>query len=453
MTDEADSRMTATALRFVTARFSGFRSDLTRRPFLKNVSVMLTGAAAGQFVSVLASPLLTRLYSPQQFGILSVYSAILSILVVISSLRYELSLPLAASAEEALNLAAVCGAILAATTVLVGIAAFCIPEASIEHLWPTPIYIQRVDAYRVLLIVGFLLLGGYYIALYLATWQGAFTAIANTRMRQGIVGPTTQIGLGVFDAGAPGLVIGSILGQSASTLGLFRRAISPHRAHLRAVTWRRATALAWRYRRFPLIASWAALLDAAGGYSLLYLVVCLQYSARVAGFIFLSERIVARPLSVLGTSILQVFVGEAGKTRSSDPMKLRSRFYQVTSRQFALATAWIIVANAGGTVLFPIVFGAEWSDGVVYLRAVSLGYLAQAAVLPVFHTLQLLEKQTMAAAWQLGRLLLIVATIGFAVHEHFSAPWTIFCYSAAQVVCCAVLFGLMAWSIERLQRC
>ena len=134
-------------------------------------------------------------------------------------------------------------------------------------------------------------------------------------------------------------------------------------------------------------------------------------------------------------------------------MKLRSRFYQVTSRQFALATAWIIVANAGGTVLFPIVFGAEWSDGVVYLRAVSLGYLAQAVVLPVFHTRQLLEKQTMAAAWQLGRLLLIVATIGFAVHEHFSAPWTIFCYSAAQAVCCAVLFGLMAWSIQRLQRC
>ena len=109
-----------------------------------------------------------------------------------------------------------------------------------------------------------------------------FTAIANTRMRQGIVGPTTQIGLGVLDAGAPGLVIGSILGQSASTLGLFRRAISPHRAHLRAVTWRRATALAWRYRRFPLIASWAALLDAAGGYSLLSR--CLRYSARVAGF-------------------------------------------------------------------------------------------------------------------------------------------------------------------------
>src|SRR5262249_12711444 len=149
--------------------------------------------------------------------------------------------------------------------------------------------------------------------------QGAFTAIARTRLRQGLVGPSTQIGLGLADTGAPGLVVGSIIGQSASTLGLLRRSLAPHRAVFGAISWRRAAALAWRYRRFPLIASWAALLDSAGGYSLLYLVVCLQYSARVAGFIFLSERIVARPLSVLGTSILQVFVGEAGKTRSSDP--------------------------------------------------------------------------------------------------------------------------------------
>jgi hypothetical protein len=85
-------------------------------------------------------------------------------------------------------------------------------------------------------------------------------------------------------------------------------------------------------------------------------------------------------------------------------------------------------------------------------QAVSLGYFAQAVVLPVFHTLQLLEKQALAAAWQLGRLLLIVGIICLAVHENVSAPWTIFWYSAGQALCCAVLFGLMALSVERLQR-
>lgn len=443
--------MTAAALRLVTNRVSGLRSDLARRPFLKHVSVMVTGATAGQLLSLAAAPLLTRIYTPEQFGLLSIYAAILAILVVVASMRYELALPLAQSPEEALNLAAVCGVALIAATALVGIAAFLVPEELIKAWWLTPIHIVRVGAYRVMVIVGFLLLGGYYIALYLATWQGAFGAIARTRIWQGFAGPTAQIGLGVAGAGAPGLIVGFILGQSASTLGLLRQSIAPHRAFLGSVSWRRSLALAWRYRRFPLIASWAALLDAAGGYNVLYLVVCLQYSPRIAGFIFLIERVVARPLSILGTSILQVFVGEAGKLRSADPAGLRRRFYQLTSRQFALAAAWIIVANIGGTFLFPIAFGAEWGEAVVYLRAVSLGYLATAVVLPVFHMLQLLEKQSVAAAWQVGRLALIVVVIGLTANPGLDASWMIFWYSAAQGVCCAVLFGLMALSIERLQ--
>src|SRR5262245_43618883 len=73
---------------------SDIRRRLAERPFLRNVSIMLSGAAAGQMVSILLSPVLTRLYSPQQFGVLSVYSALLAILVVVASLRYELTIPM-----------------------------------------------------------------------------------------------------------------------------------------------------------------------------------------------------------------------------------------------------------------------------------------------------------------------------------------------------------------------
>src|SRR5579859_6097194 len=93
-----------------------FRVLMANRPFLKDVSIMLTGAAGGQAVSLLLSPLLTRLYSPQEFGTLSVYSAIVAILVVISSLRYELALPLVRDDEDAVNLMAVCLVALGGTT-------------------------------------------------------------------------------------------------------------------------------------------------------------------------------------------------------------------------------------------------------------------------------------------------------------------------------------------------
>ncbi len=413
---------------------------------------MLTGTAAGQFVSILLSPALTRIYSPQQFGVLSVYTALLTIFVVIASLRYELTIPMAANDEDATNLVALCGCVLAGTTLIVAVGAFAFPEAALERLWPTPINSAYIFLYRGLFVLGFLCLGGYYIALYLGTRGGAYHAIARTRLYQGVVGPVSQIGFGLVGAGAPGLLAGSILGQSAGTFGLFHRLLRRDPTVLDKVTWVRMAVLARRYRRFPLIASWAALIDSAGGSQLLYLLVTGAYSARIAGFIFLAERVVARPLSMVGTSILQVYMGEAGRTASEDPPKLKKRFYQVVNRQFWLALVWIGLANGIAAFLFPKLFGAEWGDAVIYLQAMSIGYLAQAIVLPVFHTLQILEKQLLAAAWQISRLVLVVTTFLLAKHFDVAPPTTIVAYSAVQALCCCALLLLMMKSIQKLQK-
>ncbi|PKU23234.1 lipopolysaccharide biosynthesis protein [Telmatospirillum siberiense] len=429
------------------------RDILARRPFLKNVSIMLGGAAGGQLVSILLSPLLTRLYSPQQFGILSVYSAVLAILVVIASLRYEMALPLTRLDEDAANLMAVCLCALAATTAAVGSVVFLLPGQMIEALWPLPLFSERIGTYRILLVVGYVCLGGYFIALYGATRTGAFRAIAKTRFGQGVVGPLSQIVLGLLGVGTPGLLLGFIAGQSAGTAGLFYNVATDRPGAWSSLSWRRMRGLAARYCRFPLVSSWAALIDALGSSQLLYLLISLQYSARIAGYIFLVERVVSRPLAIVGTSILQVFMSEAGRTATSDPDKLKSRFRQVVFRQFCLAAAWVLAANLAGALLFPTVFGEEWIEGIVYLKAMSLGYLAQALVQPVFHTLQILEKQILAAGWQIGRLIFTVGVFEAGARLYgFDAPWVIAGYSAAQALCCLVLLALMARSIRQLKR-
>lgn len=431
--------------------FGRLRGMLASRPFLKDVSIMLTGSAGGQAISLLLSPFLTRLYSPQEFGILSVYSAVTAILVVIASMRYELALPLVRDDEDAVNLMMVCLLTLAGTTVAVGAVSFLAPDSWIERFWPIPLDAKHSLIYRTLLVAGYACLGGYFVALYVATRANAYKAIARTRLAQGVVGPTSQIGLALLGAGAPGLIVGSILGQSAGTFGLFGKVTAGKSELLKAVSWSRMKAQAKRFRQFPLVGSWAALIDAVGSSQLLYLLITTTYSARIAGFIFLAERVVSRPLSIIGTSILQVFVGEAGKTITSDPALLKRRFYQVVSRQAAMATAWIVLANLVAILLFPVMFGEEWRDGVPYLQAISIAYLAQAIVLPVFHTLQLLERQRMAAAWQIGRLILTVGIFSAGVALDFSAPAVIVAYSVGQAAACAILLALMARSINQIQ--
>ena len=79
------------------------RRLLPKNHFARSVGILAGGTAAGQAIIVAASPILTRLYTPEDFGVLAVYASLLSILGVVASLRYELAIPLPESDEEAAN--------------------------------------------------------------------------------------------------------------------------------------------------------------------------------------------------------------------------------------------------------------------------------------------------------------------------------------------------------------
>src|SRR5690606_17674747 len=94
-----------------------------RGSFARNVGVLAGGAALGQGITLLAAPLLSRLYSPDDFGLLAVYASLLGILSVAANLRYELAIPLPEGDEEA---AQVLGLSLAVTVVVSLLAALVV---------------------------------------------------------------------------------------------------------------------------------------------------------------------------------------------------------------------------------------------------------------------------------------------------------------------------------------
>ena len=124
--------------------------------------------------------------------------------------------------------------------------------------------------------------------------------------------------------------------------------------------------MARRYARFPLVASWARLLDMAGSGTILFLMFSACYSSEIAGFMFLTERVVARPLFIVSTSLMQVFIGEAGKSVQHDPTRFRRRLRQVVPRQFLLAAAWIAAANLRPAGRSRSLFGEQWDPAIPY---------------------------------------------------------------------------------------
>ena len=424
-------------------RFPAVRQHASRRSFTWNVSVMLSGTVAGQAISLLMTPLITRMFTPAQFGSLGVYNTALMTLGTVACLGLELAIPICLTDGDYADLMALCGIALAFVTSLVGFASWLIPA----HALAT-VSLGSLAADRWLLPVGLAWLGGYYILVAAATRAGSFREIASTRISQGVSGPLSQLLLGALGAGTSGLISGSVIGQTSGTLLLMLHLFRRQRDLLRGITWRGIAAVARRYAGFPLLASWARLLDWASG-TVVYVLFASFYSPTAVGFMFLTQRVLMRPLIIVSTSLLQVFTGEAGRAISEDPALLRRRFYQVVPRLFLLAAAWILAGNLVATWAFPIFFGSAWAAAIPYLRAISIAGLLQAVLHPVSTTLQMLEYQWTAFVWQIGRLAVVALCVVLPWRAGFSAVATLWIDSGVEAGCCLLLMLLMVWAIEQ----
>jgi O-antigen/teichoic acid export membrane protein len=67
---------------------------LPKGGFARSVALVTAGSVLGQGLVLASAPLLTRLYTPADFGVLAVYGSIVSLVAVVAALRYELAIAL-----------------------------------------------------------------------------------------------------------------------------------------------------------------------------------------------------------------------------------------------------------------------------------------------------------------------------------------------------------------------
>ena len=361
--------------------------------------------AAAQSLSFAAYPVLTRIYRPDQLGVLSVVLFGMTLLMPLATLRYELALPLCRDDAEARNVLATCFAVVVGTSLCLAGGLLAVPGRLLSDAGPAA-------QFRLFIPVALLAFGTYTVLVYEASRVGRYDEIARTRVSQAAVGPLLQILFGVVGFGTTGLLTGFVLGLSSGSARLARRILGGRAGLFAGVSARSVGAVASKYRRFALFSSWSGVL--AGSASLGNIVFTLLYGATVGGYLFLADRILMQPLRVSGNAFLQVFVGEAGRTLQTEPGRLRAMFVDVFRKQAVICCLWLGAIYAGAHVLVPLVFGAAWADSTPYIDVMLIGYLPMAAAIPTAHALQLIHSQRLSAALETLRFAALVAAIGAA---------------------------------------
>lgn len=396
------------------------------------------GTGLGQAVVIVASPLLTRLYSPGDFGLLGAYTAIVAILLAVVTLRYHLAIPLPEDDDDGVLLVIVSLAAIAVSGVLLFLllAFFGTNVLSIFGA-------EALNDYVWVLVIGVIGAGTYQVLTYWAIRQQVFRPIATTKALQGVVLAFSQLGLGVLGTGSFGLLFGDALGRSAGT-GFLARLSLPNLRRLSGISWQRVRKVAIRYIRFPTYSTVSALLN-AGGLQLPALLILAFYGPQVAGWYALTMRVFGIPMTLLGTSASQVYTSTIAE-RARQGHGSKSLYLSTAARLLLVGLPIAGLVALLGPHLFAFVFSEDWVEAGVFARILAPMFLVQFVASPLSQTLNVLERQDVQLAWDAFRLVLVGGALFGANALGWNAPNAITAVSVALGAAYLVLI-LISWRL------
>jgi O-antigen/teichoic acid export membrane protein len=371
----------------VRSKAASILDRINRTQFARNVLLLSGSAVVGQVIGLAATPVLARLYTPNEYGVSGMYASVLAIISVVAMLRYESAIPISRSDLEAVNLIALSCGMAAVTSLICAILAllFARPITTLLQVpslasvaWLIPIGILAVSVYRA-------------FSLWAVRAQD-FSTLAKTKVAQGGGLVLTQLGLGVLHVGTIGLIIGQIAGQSAGITALVRRVSDQNHNWTRLISSQGMIQAARHYSRFPKFSTGAALLDSLSG-NLPLLFLGAFVGTTMAGWYTFLQQTLLYPMNLLSVNIALAYYGEIVQLRQTSPELMLGVFRRRIREMATLGLVIVLALNLIAPWFVPLVFGTRWNGAVTCLQILSPMVLIGFAASPTGSTPEALQRQ------------------------------------------------------------
>jgi O-antigen/teichoic acid export membrane protein len=411
-----------------------FKSHL-KSEFLRNVLTLMTGTAIAQAIPILISPILTRIYTPSQFGAFALFMSIAGSIAIISSLRYEMAIMLPENDGDSANVVSLSLIIVFIISILTLIGIFFINLFSPGILGASSglqpwLYIMPL----------FVLFQG--ITQSINNWfvrRNDYKYIAIGKVNFSIVTNVLLILLGFLGFTYNGIFISNLIGWIVFTLFfiliLFKKYGSLWSQVNKFIIKREAK----KYREFPTTNVFQALIESFQMSGIIIL-VSYYFSTYVSGLYSFSLRVLMAPMWLIGTSIGQVFYQKASETyNKSGDLRLLIRKTVLNSALF-FSPVLIIILIAGPSI-FAFVFGKEWREAGEFARILSPWIFLDFVKSPISQVPLIVGKiKTMLPITIVGIVILLFSLIwgGYTQDIYFG-------FKLLSGFMCVYVLCLMAW--------
>lgn len=375
----------------------------TSNDFIRSVGVLVGGTAVAQVVMLLLLPLLTRLYTPEDFSVLSIYLALLSVISVAATLRFELAIPIPEDDAEAINLL-ILGVISSFSIgVIIALVVFLF-SAELSLLFARP----TLQYYLWVLPLGLFFSGCYSSLQFWASRKKKFADIAKTKVQQAVGAATVQVLFGAFASGPLGLILGQTINNGAGAVGLAKKSYSVDKALLKNVSLRSLFELFKKYDRFPKFSMLEGLANNAA-IQVPVIIIASLAAGPEAGFLLLAMQLMQAPVSLVGGAVSQVYLSKAPEMQRSG--NLSSLTSDTLFGLIKVGIIPLVVAGAIAPFAFPFVFGQQWHRAGEIILYMVPWIAMQLLASPISMALHVTNNQPAAMLLQFTGLILRVGAV------------------------------------------
>jgi O-antigen/teichoic acid export membrane protein len=396
--------------------------------------------AAGQLTFLLALPLLSRLYTPSDFGLFTVYLSIVNIGGAIVGLKFESAIYATRTRHEA----SLAFGLTVLTMAAISVTTFLATQLVARRL--TGPLSESLQSIGLILPAGVLLAGLWSVSSVWAIKADAIRTLAMARFVQPASMTAAQLAVGLVHPSGLALIVGHLASHVCYSTFVFSRTLTA--ADLRVfepALWPALSRLAQVHRRFPLLvlpAQVSALMVA----NLPPILLSLIYGAEIAGHCGLAYRIIAAPLAIVALPLGAVFTSVATRSTNLDAVRVLARKVLLVS-VLAVATPMVLVGLAA-PYLAGSALGANWALTGKIVAAFALLGAAQTLAAPFNEVTSIYRHQGTRFLVEAVSATLVLLPIGVGAIRHWDALTTIWAMSAGGAV--GALAGLtIVWGFLR----
>lgn len=370
--------------------------------FIKNSLTLSGGVALAQVLPILFYPVLGRIFTAEEFGLLAVLTSITSVLAVVGSGKYESGILVADNKNEAANLALF--------AVVMGLVLMAVSWVLMQFvlLRPLTVWLDEPQLGRWIFVCP---LAAFFIIVFNVynEWcvrESYFKALSVNKIVNSAAITLAKTLLGFVKICSQGLVVGDLAGRAISAVGCVVRALHHDGKVFRQARWAEMRRCAVKFKEFPKYTMPGQLLNTIGQ-AIPILLITAFFSKDDVGQFSMAMTIFAIPINVIGTALRDVY-----RQRANEEYRQRGECLASFDRLLKL----LLLIGGAGLLLFvwflpwltQLFLGAQWLTAGRYAQILAPAMVLSLVAGPLSGIFIVTEKLRAFFYWQ---VIYVVATL------------------------------------------